>query len=170
MDVEITEADGFAEREAALRMLKRQGPRSSRTVAGDSGYDTRGFVAGCRELGVTPHVAESLKRAGGSAIDGRTTRHRGYLASQRLRKRIEEIFGWSKDGRALRKMRVRGLPSVGSWRLCPRLQQPLEGGEAPRSGASVGHVSMKSGQSPRRRIDPLAQHAGSANAARCRTP
>jgi transposase len=112
VDVEITEADGFAERETALRMLKRQGKRTGRTVAGDKWYDTRGFVAGCRELGVTPHIAQSLKRKGGSAIDARTTRHSGYLASQRLRKRIEEIFGWSKDGRALRKMRVRGLPSV----------------------------------------------------------
>jgi len=112
VDVEITEANGLAERETALRMLKRQGARTGRTVAGDKLYDTRGFVAGCRELGVTPHIAQSLKRSGGSAIDGRTTRHGGYLASQRLRKRIEEIFGWSKDGRPLRKMRVRGLPSV----------------------------------------------------------
>ena len=82
-------------------MLKRQGTRSGRTVAGDKWYDTRGFVGGCRELGVTPHIAQSLKRAGGSAIDGRTTRHGGYLASQRVRKRIEEIFGWSKDGRCV---------------------------------------------------------------------
>jgi hypothetical protein len=112
VDVEITEANGLAERETALRMLKRHGARTGRTVAGDKLYDTRGFVAGCRELGVTPHIAQSLKRSGGSAIDGRTTRHGGYLASQRLRKRIEEIFGWSKDGRPLRKMRVHGLPSV----------------------------------------------------------
>src|SRR5579862_6003904 len=112
VDVEITEADGFAEREAALTMLKRQGARTGRTVAGDKWYDTRGFVADCRRMGISPHIAQSLNRPGGTAIDGRTTRHRGYLASQRLRKRIEEIFGWSKDGRALRKMRVRGLPSV----------------------------------------------------------
>jgi transposase len=112
IDVQITEASGFAEREAALTMLKRQAARTGRTVAGDKGYDTRGFIADCRELGVTPHVAQNLARPGGTAIDARTTRHRGYLASQRLRKRIEEIFGWSKDGRALRKMRVRGLPSV----------------------------------------------------------
>jgi len=113
VDVEITEASGFAEREAALTLLKRQGARRSRrTVAADKWYDTRGFVAACRELGVTPHVAQNVKHPGGSAIDARTSRHRGYLASQRLRKRIEEIFGWSKDGRALRKMRVRGLPSV----------------------------------------------------------
>jgi transposase len=106
VDVEITEATGLAEREAALRMLKRQG---ACTVAGDKGYDMRDFVADCRKLGVTPHVAQNIAHQGGSAIDARTTRHPGYLASQRLRKRIEEIFGWSKDARPLRKMRVVGL-------------------------------------------------------------
>ena len=106
VDVEITEADGFAERAAALRLLKRHRAES---VAADKAYDTREFVAGCRRLGTVPHVAQNIARTGGSAIDARTTRHRSYLASQRLRKRIEEIFGWSKDGRALRKMRVVGM-------------------------------------------------------------
>ena len=109
VDVEITQATGTAEREAAVKMLARQRARTGRTVAGDKAYDTRGFVADCRRLQVTPHVAQSLNRSGGTAIDARTTRHRGYLASQRLRKRIEEIFGWSKDGRPLRKMRVVGF-------------------------------------------------------------
>ena len=110
VDVEITEANGYAEREAALKMLKRQG---ASTAAADKAYDTRDFVAGCRKLGVTPHVAQNLTRPyGGSAIDGRTTRHPGYVASQRLRKRIEEMFGWGKDGRPLRKMRVRGMANV----------------------------------------------------------
>lgn len=112
VDVEITEASGSAEPEAGLKMLKRYGGPEQRTVAPDKAYDSRGFVAACRQLGVTPHVAQSFNRSGGTSIDARTTRHRGYLASQRLRKRIEEIFGWSKDGRALRKMRVRGLPTV----------------------------------------------------------
>ena len=106
VDVEITEANGSAERAAALRLLERQGARS---VAADKAYDTREFVAGCRQLGVIPHVAQNTTRWGRSAIDARTTRHRAYLASQRLRKRIEEIFGWSKDGRPLRKMRVVGM-------------------------------------------------------------
>jgi IS5 family transposase len=112
VDVEVTEASGTAEPEAALKMLKRYGGPTQRTVAADKAYDSRGFVAACRQLRVTPHVAQSFNRSGGTSIDARTTRHRGYLASQRLRKRIEEIFGWSKDGRALRKMRVRGLPTV----------------------------------------------------------
>jgi len=109
VDVEITEADGFAERAAALRMLKR---RRARSVAADKAYDTRDFVAGCRQLRVTPHVAQNITRPGGSGIDARTARHGSYLASQRLRKRIEEIFGWSKDGRPLRKMRVVGFSNA----------------------------------------------------------
>jgi len=109
VDVEITEADGFAERAAALRMLKRQ---QARSIAADKAYDTREFVAGCRQLGVTPHVAQNSTRPGGSAIDARTARHGSYLASQRLRKRIEEIFGWSKDARPLRKMRVVGFSNA----------------------------------------------------------
>ena len=112
VDVQITEASGNAERDAALAMLKRQAARTGRTVAGDKGYDTRDFVADCRAMGVTPHVAQNIARWGGSAIDARTTRHAGYFASQRIRKRIEELFGWGKDGRALRKMRHRGLKNV----------------------------------------------------------
>ena len=109
VEVQITEATGCAEREAALAMLKRHG---AATVAADKAYDTRDFVASCRQLKITPQVAQNIARPGGSAIDGRTTRHPGYLASQRIRKRIEEMFGWGKDGRALRKMRVRGLRNV----------------------------------------------------------
>jgi transposase len=106
-------AAGTAEREAALSMLD-QVPGSKRlTVAGDKGYDTRDFVAECRKLGVTPHVAQNDKRPGGSAIDGRTTRHDGYAVSQRKRKRIEECFGWMKTVALLRKVRHRGIFKVG---------------------------------------------------------
>jgi len=66
-------------------------------------------IAGCRELNVTPHVAQNLERTGGSAIDGRTTRHKGYEISQRIRKRVEEIFGWTKTVANFRKTRFRGL-------------------------------------------------------------
>jgi transposase len=113
VDVEFTEADGYAERAAAIRLIRRQPPRVTRTLAADKAYDTREFVAACRKLGVTPHVAQNIERWGGSAIDRRTTRHAGYLVSQRIRKRIEEAFGWSKDGRPLRKMRVRGFRNAG---------------------------------------------------------
>jgi hypothetical protein len=63
------------------------------TVGGDKGFDTHGFVEECRNLRVVPHVAQNDQRRGGSAIDGRTTRHAGYTLSQRKRKRIEECFG-----------------------------------------------------------------------------
>jgi hypothetical protein len=98
VDVRVTEATGTAEEEAAEEMLKRQGRRGikPKTVGGDKGYDTNGFVSLLRSRKITPHVAANTKRRGGSAIDGRTTRHAGYSISQRVRKRIEEIYGWIK--------------------------------------------------------------------------
>lgn len=114
VDVQVTEANGFAERQAALEMLDRLPKRAGRrTVAADKAYDTADFVQGCRERDITPHVACNDGRSGGSALDGRTTRHAGYRASQRIRKRIEEGFGWSKDGRPLRKMKLTGRARVG---------------------------------------------------------
>jgi transposase len=113
VNAELLEANGRAERDAALLMLE-QVPGFRRVTAGaDKGYDTAEFVAECRHLGVTPHVARNLGRRGGSAIDLRTVRHPGYAASQRRRKRIEECFGWMKDIALLRKLRHRGLPKVG---------------------------------------------------------
>lgn len=112
VDVEVTEANGYAEREAALAMLDRHPSQEQRTVAADKGYDTADFIAECRKRRVTPHVAMNVSEQRGSAIDARTTRHPGYLASQRLRKRIEECFGWGKDGRPMRKMKVMGKEKV----------------------------------------------------------
>jgi transposase len=112
VDVEVTEANGFAERDAALTMLDRLPRRQRRTLAADKAYDVAEFMANCRERGVTPHVACNDGRPGGSALDRRTTRHAGYLWSQRIRKRIEEGFGWGKDGRPLRKMKHTGHAQV----------------------------------------------------------
>lgn len=112
VDVEVTEANGFAERQAALAMLDRHPARHRRTVAADKAYDTADFVADCRQRGITPHVAMNITDTRGSAIDARTTRHPGYIASQRVRKRIEECFGWAKDARPLRKMKVYGRRKV----------------------------------------------------------
>jgi len=110
---EVFQANGTAERDAALVMLE-QLPGSHRvTVGADKAYDTRGFVSECRNLRVTPHVAQNTKRTGGSAIDQRTTRHDGYAISQRKRKRIEESFGWLKTIALLRKVRHRGIFKVG---------------------------------------------------------
>lgn len=106
------EANGRAERDAALMMLEQIGGTQRVTAGGDKGYDTAEFVAECRQMQVTPHVAQNVKRRGGSAIDARTTRHEGYGVSQRKRKRIEECFGWLKTIALLRKVRHRGLGKV----------------------------------------------------------
>jgi transposase len=110
---EVLQAHGTAERDAALVMLEQIPGAERVTVGGDKGYDTRDFVAECRNMNVTPHVAQNTKRKGGSAIDGRTTRHGGYDVSQKKRKRIEECFGWLKTIALMRKVRHRGLEKVG---------------------------------------------------------
>src|ERR1700678_1780926 len=113
VNAELLEANGRAERDAALRMLEQLPGDQRLTVGGDKGFDTAEFVAECRHMNVTPHVAQKEKRPGGSAIDERTTRHGGYAISQRKRKRIEECFGWMKDIALLRKLKHRGLNKVG---------------------------------------------------------
>lgn len=110
---EVFQANGTAERDAALVMMEQIPGEQRVTVGGDKGYDTRDFVAECRQMNVTPHVAQNTKRSGGSAIDGRTTRHSGYDVSQKKRKRIEECFGWLKTIALMRKVRHRGLEKVG---------------------------------------------------------
>jgi transposase len=112
VDAEVFLANGTAERDAALVMLEQIPGGKQVTVGGDKGFDTRDFVAECRHLGVTPHVAQNLGRRGGSAIDGRTTHHAGYGRSQKKRKRIEECFGWLKTIALLRKVRHRGVCKV----------------------------------------------------------
>jgi len=113
VDAELLQCNGTAERDAALLMVERLEGNERVTVAGDKGYDTRDFVNEMRGMNATPHVAQNEKRPGGSAIDGRTTRHEGYRISQQKRKRIEEVFGWLKTVGVLRKTRHRGLPKVG---------------------------------------------------------
>jgi len=108
----VTQATGTAEREAAVEMVAEVAGKRRITVGGDKGYDTHGFVEDLRELQATPHVAQNTERNGGSAIDGRTTRHEGYRVSLRIRKRIEEVFGWIKTIGNLRKTRHRGTAKV----------------------------------------------------------
>jgi transposase len=110
-----TTADGFGEREAATLMMLNQweqAPGRRRTLGADKGYDTLDFVDLMRELDVTPHVTQNLTRRGGSAIDGRTTRHEGYAMSQHARPRIEPAFGWLKTIAWMRKVKLRGLAKV----------------------------------------------------------
>jgi len=110
---ELTHADGTAERRAALAMIERASPGSTKriTLGADKGYDDRGFVGKLRQMCVTPHVAAKSKR---SAIDARTTRHAGYATSQRKRKLVEEPFGWGKTVGPLAKTMLRGLNRVGA--------------------------------------------------------
>jgi transposase len=110
VDLEISQATGSAEREAAERVLKRQRRKKVRmkSLGGDKGYDTQDFVGFLRRRKILPHVAANTERKGGSAIDGRTTRHKSYTLSQRIRKRVEEIFGWMKTVGGFRKTRFRG--------------------------------------------------------------
>ncbi len=107
-------ATGTAEREVAASLLAELPGTKKRTVGADKNYDTAGFVADCRSMKITPHVARNDNRRGGSAIDGRTSRHTGYKVSQRSRKRVEEPFGWGKSVGLIRQMKVRGLSKVNS--------------------------------------------------------
>src|SRR6516164_9819457 len=112
VDTELLQCNGTAERDAAMMMAERLDGIERVTLAADKAYDTKDFVKEMRGMNVTPHVSQNDKRPGGSAIDGRTTRHEGYQVSQRKRKRIEEVFGWIKTVGTLRKTRHRGLETV----------------------------------------------------------
>ena len=112
VDTELLQCNGTVERDAAMLMAERLQGAGRVTIAADKAYDTKDFVSEMRGMNVTPHVSQNTKRSGGSAIDGRTTRHAGYQVSQRKRKRIEEVFGWTKTVGMLRKTRHRGLETV----------------------------------------------------------
>lgn len=104
-----SQATGKAEREIALQLLGELNGDKKRTVGADKNYDTKDFVRDCRAMNITPHVARNDNRCGGSAIDGRTSRHPGYAVSQTIRKRVEEPFGWGKTVGLIRQIKVRGL-------------------------------------------------------------
>jgi len=111
-EVEVLQAHGTAERDAALLLMEAIPGEHPVTVGADKNYDTKDFVAEARHLKATPHVAQNVHARRRSAIDGRTTRHAGYGISQRKRKRVEEIFGWMKTVGGMRKLRHRGLQLV----------------------------------------------------------
>jgi len=113
VDLQIAEANGRAERHAALQMVDQQLPGVRPiTLGADKAYDTRDFVEQCRARNVIPHVAQNQNAHRRSAIDGRTTRHPGYAVSQRVRKRVEEIFGWVKSVANFRRTRYRGRARI----------------------------------------------------------
>jgi transposase len=114
VDFQVSHATGTAERDMAPTLLDQAKERHFRpkTLGADKNYDTRACVAAMRQRRVTPHVAQNTSGRR-SAIDGRTTRHPGYGVSQRLRKRVEEIFGWMKTVGGFRRTRYRGLERAG---------------------------------------------------------
>jgi transposase len=107
-------ATGTAERDLAAELLAQLPGKHRKTVGADKNYDTRGFVKACREMNVTLHVSRNDNRTGGSAIDGRTSRHACYHVSMRLRKRVEEPFGWGKKIGPIRQVMLRGRDKVDS--------------------------------------------------------
>jgi transposase len=124
VDCEVTKASGTAEREAALAMIGRSRKgrartmrRSRVTLGGDKGFDAEGFVLELKARNVTPHVAINARTwpsgtVRRTAVDRRITRHKGYEVSQRIRKRIEEAFGWAKSIGGSAKVKLRGLAKV----------------------------------------------------------
>lgn len=116
VDSSVTQSTGLAEREAAVDMLMNQGGSGRKTLAADKGYDEMVFVEVVKKMNVTPHVAQNQHARRASAIDDRTTRHPGYRHSMRVRKRIEEIFGWLKTVGGMRKTRHRGRAKV-AWQF-----------------------------------------------------
>jgi len=114
----LTQASGTAEREAALTLIDGLKAKSRITLGADKGYDVRAFIQELRKRKVTPHIARNdhqtkTGKTRTSAVDGRTTRHPGYAISLRIRKRIEEVFGWAKGPCGLRKTRHKGTDRVG---------------------------------------------------------
>ena len=113
VDFQVTTATGTAERDVVPQLIDDARVRGfhPKTLGADKGYDTRECVQTLRAQGVTPHVAQNTTGRR-SAVDGRTTRGPGYIASQKVRRRIEEIFGWMKTVGGFRKTRYRGLERV----------------------------------------------------------
>ncbi|BCR07011.1 hypothetical protein DESUT3_40800 [Desulfuromonas versatilis] len=117
IEATVTPANGTAEREAALAMVKKvargKGKRQRITLGADKNYDTQEFLGALQGRKVTPHVAQNNTSRASSAMDGRTTRHEGSKVSQRIRKRVEEIFGWMKTVGNYRSPKYRGADREG---------------------------------------------------------
>jgi transposase len=114
VDVRVTHATGKAEEEAAASMASAIKGTRRVTLAGDKGYDSDALLRELRDMGITPHIAANTHERRTSSIDERTTRHEGYQISQKKRKLVEQIFGWSKTVGTLRKLKHRGLDLVHS--------------------------------------------------------
>jgi transposase/IS5 family transposase len=117
VETSVATATGTAERAEALKMVERAQAKGFKvkTLGADKAYDTQAFVEELRKADVVPHVAQNEHARKRSSIDGRTTRHASYRLSQRLRKRVEEVFGWGKTIGGLRKTRYKGVERSGFW-------------------------------------------------------
>jgi IS5 family transposase len=116
VDAETTQATGTAEREAALKMGRRN-LAAGDTLGADKGYDTKEFVGGLEVHGIKPHIAQNITARRGSAVSGEVSAEPGYEISQRIRKRIEQVFGWGKTVGQLRKTKLRGLANLAAQSL-----------------------------------------------------
>ena len=114
----ITQADGYGMGNAAIEMAAALPGKKQKTIGADKGYDTKGFVGEMRYKGITPHISQNTKRKGGSAIDGRTTRHEGYAKSLNARKGIEKVFGWLKEFSGFRGVKHRGKDRLMAYSAC----------------------------------------------------
>ena len=112
VDCQVTQALGTEERDAAKSMAADRPGAHQKTLGADKGYDTKGFVAEMRRIGVTPHVAQNTARLGGSAIDGRRTRHEGYAKTINARRGIEKVFAWIKQWGGVCQFKLRGTEKV----------------------------------------------------------
>ena len=146
VDRRVTLANGYGEREAAQRMVAALAGEHPGTIGADKGYDTKGFVAFMRWLGVTPHVARNTNRTGGSAIDQRTTRHPGYRQSLNARRGIERVYGWIKQAASLRQCKHRGRKHCG-WCLLS-LRDRFQYGQPGQHPQSQGSRGMNSPIAP----------------------
>lgn len=106
VDFDVSQSTGTCEREVALQMLGRHKGNGRITVGADAGYGTKDFIAQCQRQAITPHVAVPPRNA---PLDGRTSRHEGFAVSQRVRRRIEQVFGWMKSSAGMRKSRYIGV-------------------------------------------------------------
>lgn len=150
VDHELTPASGTGERSTAAVDMVTRLPRNHRvTVGADRGYDTADFIDDLRCRNATPHVARNAKNRR-SAIDGRTIRHLGYIASQRIRRRIKEAFGWGKMSGPLRQVTGRGVATINhlcllTYAACNpvRMRNLVGGGPRRDSRAVVGPESAQ---------------------------
>jgi IS5 family transposase len=143
VDVRTTHATGRTKREAAEAMVAAAARGRRVTLGSDKAYDAAEHVANLRAMGVTPHVAQNLSGRR-SAIDGRTTRHPGYAISQRIRKRIEEPFGWIKAAAGLRKTRATCSPAGPSRASHPAADPAETDGLAPHRATRLPRTVSRS--------------------------